>query len=64
MSGGKTFYLENLGCAKNQVDGEAMVSRLLELGWREEPDPAEASCIIVNTSGFIERRKRNRSTQS
>ncbi len=58
MRNTKTFYLENLGCAKNQVDAEGMASRLLGRGWTEAADPAEASCIIVNTCGFIESAKK------
>ena len=54
----KTVYLENLGCAKNQVDGEALVSRLLDTGWHLAASPEDADFIIVNTCGFIEAAKR------
>ena len=54
----RTFYVENLGCAKNQVDAETIIARLGEAGWacRDEPDGAEL--ILVNTCGFIEAAKR------
>jgi len=47
-------YIEHLGCAKNQVDAEIMVSRLEEGGWRWTDDPSTASLILVNTCAFIE----------
>lgn len=48
----KKFYIENLGCAKNQVDAETMIRSLAENGW--EPVPADdADMIIINTCGFI-----------
>lgn len=49
-----SVYIENLGCAKNQVDAEIMGARLEDAGWRWVSDPAEASLILVNTCGFIE----------
>lgn len=54
----KTFYLENLGCVKNQVDGESLISRLLAEGWTSADSPEDAGYIIVNTCGFIEPAKR------
>lgn len=48
------FYVENLGCAKNQVDAEVMIASLKDSGWEylsEKPD--DADLIIVNTCGFI-----------
>ncbi len=49
-----TVYIENLGCAKNQVDAEIMGNRLEEAGWRWIDNPESADLIIVNTCGFIE----------
>ncbi|MDR1316478.1 MAG: 30S ribosomal protein S12 methylthiotransferase RimO [Spirochaetales bacterium] len=54
----KTFYIENLGCAKNQVDGEALATVLEDSGWLPVRDAAEASLIIVNTCGFIDAAKK------
>ena len=48
------FYLENLGCAKNQVDAEIMIAALEGAGWARTDDPGAASTILVNTCGFIE----------
>ena len=44
----------SLGCAKNQVDTERMLSLLSRFGYFFTPDPAEAEVLIVNTCGFID----------
>ncbi len=49
----KSFYIENLGCAKNQVDAETVSASLEKAGWVLKSDPEEAALIIVNTCGFI-----------
>lgn len=49
-----SVYIENLGCAKNQVDAEIMGARLEAAGWRWVSAPEQASLILVNTCGFIE----------
>lgn len=56
-SAGRTFRIISLGCAKNQVDSEAMQQLLLAEGHREAADEAEAEVLIVNTCGFIEAAK-------
>ena len=43
----------SLGCVKNRVDSEQMLSCLTEKGMVITPDPAKADVIIVNTCGFI-----------
>ena len=53
MSATRTFYVESLGCAKNQVDSELMIAELEAAGWRCVADPQEAAAIVVNTCGFI-----------
>ena len=53
----KRFYLENLGCSKNQVDAEIMINSLSKEGWTYVPDSLEAELIIVNTCGFIKAAK-------
>lgn len=50
----KSFYIESLGCAKNQVDSEIMITSLLNSGWQRVDNPARASLLVVNTCGFIE----------
>jgi len=54
MSKTKNLYIENLGCAKNQVDAEVMAHNLEKDGWNLVDDAALANLIIVNTCGFIE----------
>jgi len=49
-----TVYVENLGCAKNQVDAEVMIESLTQAGWSVESEPERASVIVVNSCGFIE----------
>lgn len=45
--------LVNLGCAKNQVDGEIMLAALKKAGYIIKDDAALADVAIVNTCGFI-----------
>ncbi len=54
----RTFFLDSHGCAKNQVDGENMISLLVENGWSSVEDSQDADVIIVNSCGFIESAKR------
>lgn len=53
----RTFYLENLGCAKNQVDAEVMISVLEEDGWIYSENPDIANVILINSCGFIKSAK-------
>jgi ribosomal protein S12 methylthiotransferase len=48
------FYVETLGCPKNQVDSDKLVGTLLADGMRRSTDPAEADLVVVNTCAFIE----------
>ncbi len=48
-----TFFIESLGCAKNQVDSEYLIADLEARGLRWVASPEEAQIIIVNTCGFI-----------
>lgn len=54
----QTFFIDQHGCAKNQVDGELIVSRLLNLGMMQTFEPSEADLIVVNSCGFIESAKK------
>lgn len=47
----------SLGCPKNQVDAEMMLSTLQKEGFEITPAEAEADAIIINTCGFIESAK-------
>lgn len=48
------IHLVSLGCAKNLVDSEMMLGRLVQAGWPHTTDPREADTIIINTCSFIE----------
>ncbi|MCB9761548.1 MAG: 30S ribosomal protein S12 methylthiotransferase RimO [Alphaproteobacteria bacterium] len=47
-------HLVSLGCAKNRVDSEVMVGKLLARDCALVDDPASADVIIVNTCSFIQ----------
>lgn len=53
----KTFYVENLGCSKNQVDAETIIAALKQAGWEYSDSPDRAELLIVNTCGFIQSAK-------
>lgn len=46
-------FLLSLGCAKNQVDSEKLISILLAAGHELVEEPSEATVALVNTCGFI-----------
>jgi ribosomal protein S12 methylthiotransferase len=48
------FYVETLGCPKNQVDSDKLVGTLLAGGLEPIDDPAAADLVVVNTCAFIE----------
>lgn len=48
------FWLDQHGCAKNQVDGEEILARLEAAGHREAASEEEADLVLVNSCGFIE----------
>ena len=52
------FFIDQHGCAKNQVDGEEIAARLEDAGHEYIASGEEADLIIVNTCGFIESAKR------
>ncbi|MCR5520428.1 MAG: 30S ribosomal protein S12 methylthiotransferase RimO [Lachnospiraceae bacterium] len=47
------IYFESLGCDKNLVDTEKMMTLLAEGGHRLTDDPASAGCAVINTCCFI-----------
>lgn len=53
----KTFYVENLGCFRNQVDAEYIIASMEASGYTLLQEPDEASAIVVNSCGFIESAK-------
>ena len=52
------FFLDQRGCAKNQVDGEVIISNLIKEGWEQAETADEADLIIINSCGFIESAKK------
>ncbi|MCR5217917.1 radical SAM protein, partial [Treponema sp.] len=54
----RTFFLDQHGCAKNQVDGELIITRLEKAGLTRVEDASSADLIIINSCGFIESAKK------
>lgn len=54
---GYNIGMVSLGCDKNRVDAEVMLSSLKERGYNIVNEPGNADIIIVNTCGFIESAK-------
>ncbi|MBQ9263369.1 MAG: 30S ribosomal protein S12 methylthiotransferase RimO [Clostridia bacterium] len=50
---GLKIGMVSLGCVKNRVDSEQMLSQLTEVGCQITHEPQEADILIVNTCGFI-----------
>lgn len=53
----KTYYLLCLGCPKNEVDAEQMMTDLEKAGYESTDDPEEAAYLILNTCAFIDSAK-------
>jgi ribosomal protein S12 methylthiotransferase RimO len=53
-----TYWLETLGCAKNQVDSEKVQLLLTEAGYGIAQAPGSADVVLVNTCAFIEEARR------
>lgn len=48
------YWLETLGCPKNQVDSDKVAGTLVSEGLRPAGSPGEADLVVVNTCAFIE----------
>jgi ribosomal protein S12 methylthiotransferase len=48
------YWLETLGCPKNQVDSDKLAGTLQAEGYSPARDPRAADLIVVNTCAFIE----------
>jgi ribosomal protein S12 methylthiotransferase len=48
------FFIETLGCPKNQVDSDKLIGTLLADGMTATDDPGAADLVVVNTCAFIE----------
>jgi ribosomal protein S12 methylthiotransferase len=55
---GQQFYVETLGCPKNQVDSDKIIGTLLADGMTATDDPSAADLVVVNTCAFIEDARR------
>lgn len=54
----KKFFLDEHGCAKNQVDGEIIISNLIRAGYERAERIEDADFIVINSCGFIESAKK------
>jgi ribosomal protein S12 methylthiotransferase len=52
------FYVETLGCPKNQVDSDKLTGTLLAEGLVATADPGDADLVVVNTCAFIDAARR------
>lgn len=50
----KSYWVETLGCPKNQVDSDKLVGTLVADGYVVADDPSEADLVVVNTCAFID----------
>jgi ribosomal protein S12 methylthiotransferase len=50
----ETYWLETLGCPKNQVDSDKLVGTLVADGYEAARTPEDADLVVVNTCAFIE----------
>jgi ribosomal protein S12 methylthiotransferase len=48
------YWIETLGCPKNQVDSDKLVGTLVADGYEEAVAPEQADLVVVNTCAFIE----------
>jgi ribosomal protein S12 methylthiotransferase len=48
------YWIETLGCPKNQVDSDKLVGTLTVDGFVAADSPEEADLVVVNTCAFIE----------
>jgi ribosomal protein S12 methylthiotransferase len=48
------FYVETLGCPKNQVDSDKLIGTLLAGGMVATSEPDDADLVVVNSCAFIE----------
>lgn len=58
MSGRRGFYIETLGCPKNQVDSDKLIGSLVAEGLVAVESPEDADLVVVNTCAFIDEARR------
>ena len=54
LSGVRRFWVETLGCPKNQVDSDKITGLLVDDGMAPAEAPEDADLVVVNTCAFIE----------
>ena len=54
----KRFYIETLGCPKNDVDSDKLIGALLADGMEPTDDATSADLVVVNTCAFIDEARR------
>ena len=54
MTEPRRYFLQTLGCPKNQVDSDKIVGTLLDDGMVAADDVEDADLVVVNTCAFIE----------
>ncbi len=54
----RTFWVETLGCPKNQVDSDKLTGTMLAGGLVPAGAPEQADLVVVNTCAFIEDARR------
>jgi ribosomal protein S12 methylthiotransferase len=54
----RRFWIETLGCPKNQVDSDKLSGTLLADGLIPADKPADADLVVVNTCAFVEDARR------
>ena len=52
------FYIETLGCPKNDVDSDKLIGALLADGMEATDDASAADLVVVNTCAFIDEARR------
>ena len=58
------IFTVHLGCSKNQVDAECLVTEFLYQGFETANSAEETDYILINTCGFIFKFSIMRSTSS
>jgi ribosomal protein S12 methylthiotransferase len=48
------YWVETLGCPKNQVDSDKLTGRLVSEGLEAAARPEDADLVVVNTCAFVE----------
>ena len=50
----RSYWIETLGCPKNQADSDKIAGLLLAGGYEQAQGPDDADVVVVNTCAFIE----------